>query len=729
MFNSKLLNTLQSQGVFDDYQNHILSFALKGQKPSEHDFPEGSNNQYFKFVIEYYDTFVEGFERNIESYNKLFGFDCTKELISNYLSCNDFNEFSFRYSNVISLINIQYDGSSSLSASFEIDNDNLHFFYVYAKGKKEFNIIFGKVNKDPYITELKSKKNNVAIPANLNDVHKNELRTRLESMGYSFLDNQYNEYIDILNCIPKKIINDTKLINILIMQLVSECYENYNIKNEGAIFGHAKTGILKNRNILKVLNVKPSVYDLLSCVYLFKKPYTLIPCGEFRAVFDSKDYQFVTKNESPVADVFSKFSESTYNNVTIYSGSVNKDVQMEINSVATEVSEKFVHQIGVYTDSDIQSVRSFIGTILHKHPEFYKSFSLDYEECVEGILDGYKNVFNRIKNNYPENHPLYKASFLDAMYFTLAYSYYVVPKFMNCSAFIDDLLQRKLASYDGENCDIKRFNENYSEFGVFLYIFLGLIQNGNIKDVVSLEYEPDGAHGKRFEYSFCFKDGTKLNIEVKSIDCDPFIHDGVNSHEMENGQLFYKKYFKYDNELSIPEDIVSNGIELKSNFSQVAGNINNISKKCEVSPNNVNLGFLMINYGTSREEYISYLLNSKYGYLTHNPLNTIDAIVLFSFYSITDLFMNNILKELHLFVFPKNRANTEDLFNKIRLTNYAEDCLYKGNKNIAEDRYGVYRGFKNEHGITIQCDEPGVADKFEEIGKDLSDFNEHAIKF
>lgn len=137
----------------------------------------------------------------------------------------------------------------------------------------------------------------------------------------------------------------------------------------------------------------------------------------------------------------------------------------------------------------------------------------------------------------------------------------------------------------------------------------------------------------------------------------------------------------------------------------------------------------MINYGTSREEYISYLLNSKYGYLIRSPLNTIDAIVLFSFYSITDLFMNNILKEQHLFVFPKNRAVTKELFNKLRLTIYAEDCLYKGGKNIAEERYGVYRGLKNEHGITIQRDEPGVADKLEEIGKDLSDFDEHAIKF
>ncbi len=58
-------------------------------------------------------------------------------------------------------------------------------------------------------------------------------------------------------------------------------------------------------------------------------------------------------------------------------------------------------------------------------------------------------------------------------------------------------------------------------------------------------------------------------------------------------------------------------------------NVKKINEKCTEDAKTIHLGFLMINYGTSREEFISYLMHPEHGYLIRNPLDKMDALVLF----------------------------------------------------------------------------------------------------
>ena len=96
---------------------------------------------------------------------------------------------------------------------------------------------------------------------------------------------------------------------------------------------------------------------------------------------------------------------------------------------------------------------------------------------------------------------------------------------------------------------------------------------------------------------------------------------------MKDGTRFYKNYFFSQSDDIVPYEIRKESIRLKSNVRQVGKNIKKINEKCVVGAAEVNLGFLMINYGTSREEFISYLMNENDGYLVKNPLDKIDALM------------------------------------------------------------------------------------------------------
>lgn len=103
-----------------------------------------------------------------------------------------------------------------------------------------------------------------------------------------------------------------------------------------------------------------------------------------------------------------------------------------------------------------------------------------------------------------------------------------------------------------------------------------------------------------------------------------------------------------------------------------------------------------------REEYLSYLYNSQFGYLNTYPLEKVDSIVIWSMFTTTTLFMPEILENEQLFVFPRNIDEIDlDLYQKLRLNNFVEKKeSYKYYKTL-EDRFGVYELIKNKDIITI----------------------------
>lgn len=111
----------------------------------------------------------------------------------------------------------------------------------------------------------------------------------------------------------------------------------------------------------------------------------------------------------------------------------------------------------------------------------------------------------------------------------------------------------------------------------------------------------------------------------------------------------------------------------------------------------------MINYGTSREEFISYMLNKQHGYLNKNSMqnHSVDVLVIFSMCMDIDLLMDNILDEEHIFVFMNSQKEDRVLLEKIRLSNFVDDTREKY-LCVAEECYGVYEGINRDGILTIQ---------------------------
>ena len=222
------------------------------------------------------------------------------------------------------------------------------------------------------------------------------------------------------------------------------------------------------------------------------------------------------------------------------------------------------------------------------------------------------------------------------------------------------------------------------------------------------------------------KDGKKINIEVKALECEPEYADKFDLFKMKDGQLFYKNYFPACDESEVvPEDIRRKSIALKSNYRQVSKNVKKIYEKCDDKNDDVNIGFIMINYGTSREEYISYMVNKTHGYLYKNPMqnHNVDAFVIFSMCMDTDLLMDKIIDKEHIFVFANFPRADKKLLEKMRLSNFVDETkqeyLY-----VAEECYGEYEGINRDDILTIQRRLTSEGRK--ELKKSIEEINENA---
>ena len=351
-------------------------------------------------------------------------------------------------------------------------------------------------------------------------------------------------------------------------------------------------------------------------------------------------------------------------------------------------------------------IKPFLKGLLARNELLVTAFSDTTDNCAEEMHKKYRYLLEVIEEKYPHNHPFRHSGFVfDGTAFSLAYCLYIVPKYLHNTEMMVDMIEKKLISQVDNKFSLKLFNEGFSELEIFLYIIIGLFcYSGEYSNFDRLVYEPSGSNNKRFEYAFLMKNGKKINVEVKALECEPEYSDNVNLIKMNDGQLFYKNYFAALDELEVvPNYIRENAIKLKSNYRQISKNVKKIYEKCEDKSNDVNIGFMMINYGTSREEFISYLLNEQYGYLHRNPMqnHNVDALVLFSMCIDTDLMMNRILDKEHIFVFANSARIDRELLEKMRLSNFIDGTEGKYAR-IAEECYGEYEGINRGGIVTIQ---------------------------
>jgi hypothetical protein len=320
-----------------------------------------------------------------------------------------------------------------------------------------------------------------------------------------------------------------------------------------------------------------------------------------------------------------------------------------------------------------------------------------------------KYILNIIEKKYSYDHPFKNKNFTNKpILYQLAYLKLICDVYLNNTKIIDDYLKKKLISIQQKKFNIDLFNRNMSEYIFFEYILLGMYVKSDLYlQMDKVEYEPITVNNKKLEYSFILKNGFNINIEVKTIDCDPFL---TNPKEMSKISLkkeyvYIKKFFKGCNKSDMNKQLKNifekndkllknKGVtELKSNCRQVNGNIKKIKEKFSQDDKFINIGVLVINYGTSREEFFSYILNKHYGILKNNDLNNIDDLVLFSNTHITSFSLNEIYETGHIFSF-NNSYDTykKKIFEKLRLDNYIIENgkLNQGFSKFENKLVGVY---------------------------------------
>ncbi len=195
---------------------------------------------------------------------------------------------------------------------------------------------------------------------------------------------------------------------------------------------------------------------------------------------------------------------------------------------------------------------------------------------------------------------------------------------------------------------------------------------------------------------------------MKALDCDPFSRDSkiFKDKIFKDGDKLGKAYFPNTKLVDFIGDKIKSVVEISSNYRQLNKNIRRIKEKFEVrNDKDVNIGVVVINYGTSREEFFSYLLNNEYGLINVQDFGNIDNLVLFSMCSGTTLMMDEVYENEHIFsVCLKSDEFKRNIYNSLRLNDYiVEDGkVEKRFEEFKNEEFTLYKYIIRNGFYTIQ---------------------------
>lgn len=701
MFKSTLLKQYENDGCFQNYSPLNLLNRYKNS-PGIIISEEYDCLNEIQFENE---LFIKRFEIAIEQLTKLIGYNSTKSIIISNFSVENEIDFLFRFRNILFILEFLKNTASPTTVLIDNITDYNQLITVSIDTKKNICFSFIKYEISIYIEMLKSHKN--IILSNLlfsNEIEK-KLDDEFQKENYIYCNTYNDQLMQLMKLSKAAFTKNESQNNIVIFQTFSKTEEIIDISKFSAFLGNKKTGLLKTNLLYNDYKIDTKLIKHIKEVIFIRVPYSYYYRDQEITKLDAKkNYSRITNRTLGPYSILNKLKESEYSDtITLING--NKTMYDQIQSIYNPYKRVFLNNIGYLTDSQLHLIKeAILEAQFTKFNTLLKNFKLDKEEAKIQISKNYEYIYYILKTKYPSDHPFQKCFPFGNYIFSLAYCKYILEKKFGDKKIIEDYLQRKLISTQNGKTDFKSYNENLGEFSVFLYLFYGLFcVNNEVDNYTKIEYEPNGEMNKVFEYSFQRTDGVKLLFEVKTLTCEPEIKDSqvVDFHSLNNGQLFYKKYFKPDTSDCIPNEIKEKGIELSSNYRQVGHNIQRIIEKCP-NDNNIKIGFIVINYGTSREEYLSYLYNSQFGYLNTYPLEKVDSIVIWSMFTTTTLFMSEILENKQLFVFPRNINEIDlNLYQQLRLNNFVEKNESSKYYQTIEDRFGVYELIKNKDIITI----------------------------
>lgn len=143
-------------------------------------------------------------------------------------------------------------------------------------------------------------------------------------------------------------------------------------------------------------------------------------------------------------------------------------------------------------------------------------------EIMNRINDCKKYIKEAIQEaRYPQGHPFLNQGFYNDYVFIILslIKYHLVE-----NDLIDDLIKNKLRAIENEQFNLDKYYQGLSELTFFYYLLSGIINNGIFNKLAYIIHEPNSPYNKakKLEYSFCFLDNSMLNVEIKTITCDPF---------------------------------------------------------------------------------------------------------------------------------------------------------------------------------------------------------------
>lgn len=697
-----------AEEYFKSYEmNHFLYDALCNRLP----IISFDDSEELKLLKKEYKLFAGTFFTILDELKGVMHEEDFKNMVSNYLGCTVrySNELFFSNYSTVLIMKGLFD-SSDLAKRLEYQcNEGVDVFRLYYADGKILQFVDFLIDKQEDNLAALTVPNTVELELGLKKRDLVKVEILLSKIQVNLLPSRLQEIIKCMNYVGDLEFN-INIRNVVGFKYSAFIDVNYPINPLVGMFMNENTGIFVNDVLHGEYNFE--VMDKVAATLIVKNNVPFLLTGILQYLLKYNFSAWIKNNYCKLTDIpemkkmLSPFAQASLQDskaICVYQCETGK--KKLIQGIGALILEDYSKQcLEVFSPLQSSLIKGNIARQLNGYPQLYLAFLMTKEELAANLYMEYEKIYNYAKTHYPVNHVLRKNTiFFDAIFFSLAYCSFIVPKYLHNTEMMKDMLERKLVCTDKNKCfSWKLFNEGYSEFEIFFYLFSSIFLKSDLHDeFVKLEYESDGNKNKRFEYSFIFAK-RKINVEVKALECAPELSDKYDIIGMQDGTRFYKNYFFSQSDDIVPYEIRNKSIRLKSNIRQVGKNIKKINEKCKGSTDEVNLGFLMINYGTSREEFISYLMNENEGYLIKNPLDKIDALVLFSMCINTDLLMEEIRKQSHIFVFENEKRADERLLIDLHLDNFVQNNDMSPYKHLFNEKYGEYIGINRNGMVTIQ---------------------------
>ena len=332
------------------------------------------------------------------------------------------------------------------------------------------------------------------------------------------------------------------------------------------------------------------------------------------------------------------------------------------------------------------------------------------------LVEVRQHIMQKIQSsNYPKGHKFLESTFPNDFVFNVLTSLYIIEmtRTVFCKSdanksFIDQMLEEKLRSIKGGEFDLEIYFQNMSELIILYYMIMGIFDTKHWLKLKHINNEPRSYPGSKnlLEYSFVVDDNeitTTYNIEIKTISCDPL----YNNSAFKSGDRVVKRYFnnidlkKYFTEKELGEMVC---LENNTHYRQLSKNMKKIDNKFKKSDNIVNIGFVVIQFATSLEEFFAYLYHKDNGIMNKNSFENTDLFVFFSMMAAPDPKLNDIYESGHIFSIINDKKIYDDsMIIPFRLDNFIGNEERKIIKEImpyTNLEYGIFK-FMQSNGICL----------------------------